>query len=81
MMALVCGKCGSGNVHVEYVQTGARTSTKKKGCLHSMGRWLLIICTLGLWYIFGKKKSTSKTKMQNAKMAVCNNCGHSWAVR
>lgn len=80
-MALVCGRCGSGNVHVEFVQTGARTSTKKKGCLYTLGRWMLIVCTAGLWLVFGKKKSTSKTKVSNEKRAICDNCGHSWTVR
>lgn len=77
---LKCPKCGSDNVNVQFVQTGANTSTKGKGCLFTLGRWMLIICTLGLWLVFAKKSSKSKTKYKNEKQAVCSSCGHSWKV-
>ncbi len=73
-----CSKCGSKNISFQIVQTGAVTSTKNKGCLYSFGRLFLIVCTCGLWLIFGKKKSTSKTRFTNRKVAVCQNCGHQW---
>ena len=75
-----CPKCGSDNVNVQIVQTGAKTSTKGKGCLFGIGRALLVICTLGLWLVFAKKKAKSKTKFINEKQAVCSNCGNSWKV-
>ena len=75
-----CPKCGSNNVTFQVVQTGAVTRTKKKGCLFGLGRFLLIICTFGLWLIFGKKKEKSKTKFSNEKVAICQNCGHQWRV-
>ena len=74
----VCPKCGSTNISYQVIQTGAVTSTKNKGCLFGIGRMILIICTLGLWYLFGKKKSKSKTKFTNKKVAICQNCGHQW---
>ena len=74
----VCPKCGSTNVSFQVVQTGAITNTKKKGCLFGIGRLILIICTCGLWLLWGKKKSRSKTTYINEKIAVCQNCGHHW---
>ena len=74
----VCPKCGSNNVTFQVVQTGAVTNTKKKGCLFGLGRLLLIVCTCGLWLLFGKKKSKSKTTYTNEKVAICQNCGHQW---
>lgn len=43
-----CPKCGSENVNVQVIQTGAKTSKKGNGCLWSIGRFMLIICTCGL---------------------------------
>jgi len=63
------------------VQTGGVTRTKGKGCLFTIGRWFLIICTLGLWLIFAKKKSKSVTSFEHEKQAVCSNCGNSWTVK
>ena len=77
---LTCRKCGSKNVNVQMLQTAASTSTKGKGCLFTIVRWTLIICTCGLWLLFGKKKSKSKTTFSNQKVAVCSNCGNSWNI-
>ena len=73
-----CPKCGSTNVNFQIVQTGAVTSTKNKGCLYGIGRLLLIVCTCGLWLLFGKKKSKSRTTFSHEKVAVCQNCGYQW---
>lgn len=73
-----CAICGSENVNIQIVQVGAKSSTKGKGCLFTLGRWLLIICTFGLWLIFGKKKAKTKTTFQNRKVAICQNCGNEW---
>lgn len=75
-----CPKCGSENVSVQIMQTNAKTSTKRNGCLWSLARWTLIICTCGLWLLVGKHKSTSKTKFKNQTTAVCQNCGNRWNV-
>lgn len=75
-----CPKCGSENVNIQMIQEGATSKTRNKGCLYSLGRGLLILCTLGLWCIFGKKKSKTKTTFKNKKVAVCQNCGNEWDV-
>lgn len=77
---MTCPKCGSDKVNVNVVQTSATSSTKKKGCLFGIGRVILIICTGGLWLIFGKKKAKTKTSFTNATKAVCQNCGNTWNV-
>jgi len=74
----VCPKCGSSNISFQVVQTGAVTNTKKKGCLFGIGRLILIVCTCGLWLLFGKKQSKSKTTISTEKIAICQNCGHQW---
>lgn len=73
-----CPNCGSENVNIQMVQVGAKSKTKKKGCLFTIGRWLLIIFTFGLWLVFGKKKAKTKTTFQNKKVALCQNCGNEW---
>ena len=42
---MTCPKCGSENVTLQIVQTGGKTQNKGGGCLWSIGRWTLIICT------------------------------------
>lgn len=74
----ICPKCGSGRVNFQIVQTGAVTRTKNKGCLYGIGRLILIVCTCGLWLLFGRKKSTSRTRITNEKVAICQNCGYQW---
>ena len=73
-----CPKCGSNHISFQVIQTGATTRTKEKGCLYSLGRLILIVCTLGLWLVFGRKKSKSKTTFTNKKVAICQNCGYQW---
>ena len=68
-------------MQVQIVQTSASTSTKGKGCLFGIGRLFLIICTGGLWLLFGKKKYKSRTTYSNEKHAVCSNCGYSQAIK
>jgi len=75
---MICSKCGSENVSIQIIQIGASSSTKGKGCLFTLGRWLLIICTFGLWLIFAKKKAKTKTKFKHKKVAICQNCGEEW---
>ena len=69
---MVCPKCGSDNIQI--VQGDSRV--RESGCLWSIGRGLLIICTLGLWKIIGRRKGKLKTKT----LAVCVNCGHKWKI-
>lgn len=78
--ALSCPRCGGQNISIQVVQTRAKTRTKGNGILHWFGRSMLIICTAGLWLLVAKRKSVSKTKITNEKLAVCQACGHSWTV-
>ena len=78
---MTCPKCGSANVHVQIVQTGATTRTKGKGCLYSIFRFVLVVCTCGLWLLLGRKKVKSRTTYTTEKCAVCSSCGRSWTVK
>ena len=75
---MICRRCGGTNVTVQYVQIGAVTHTKKKGCLYGIGRLALIWATCGGYLLIGRLKSKSKTNFENEKRAVCSSCGHSW---
>lgn len=75
---MVCKKCESENVSIQMVQTSAKSKTKGKGCLFTLGRWVLIICTCGLWLIFAKKKARTKIQFKNEKIAICQACGFEW---
>lgn len=78
---LCCKQCGSGNVTVQFVQTGAETRHRKNGCLWKIGRLTLIVFTFGLWLLVGKRSGKSGTTFHNDKVAVCHNCGHSWKIK
>lgn len=73
---MVCPKCNSERVNVQVVTD--KVKTNKTGILHSCGRLLLILCTVGLWLLVPKRKENSK--MVNSKLAVCQDCGHSWKI-
>lgn len=77
---MTCPKCGSENVLVTNEQVGGKTKTKKTGCLPKMGRAMMMICTFGLWGIFGKKKERSSTSFKNKTVGICQSCGHRWNV-
>ena len=67
-----CKKCGSENIQV----VAGNSSASGKGCLWSIGRFILIICTAGLWLIIGGRKGKITTKTR----AVCLNCGNKWNI-
>lgn len=75
-----CPKCESDNVNVQIEQISGKTSVRKTGCLWSIGRLFLIICTCGLWLLIGKRKGTNKTKFKNKTVAICQNCGNKWYI-
>ncbi len=77
---MVCPKCKSENVTVTMEQTGGKTRTRNTGCLWTLGRWFLILCTCGLWLLVGRRKSTGNTKFKNKTVALCQNCGHKWYI-
>ena len=66
---MICPKCNSENVNVMLEQVSGKTRTRGMGCLWTLIRWFLIICTLGLWLLIGKRKGTSNTKFKNQTVA------------
>jgi hypothetical protein len=66
---VICPKCNSNNVNV-VMDTAQKI--KKSGCLWTLGRWTLILCTAGLWLIVPKRIGHTKSK----SVALCQNCGH-----
>lgn len=77
---MVCPKCKSENVTVTTEQVGGKTKANNMGCLWTLGRWTLILCTCGLWLLVGKRKGTGNTSFKNQTVAVCQNCGNKWKV-
>lgn len=77
---MICPKCGSSNVNVSVQQTSAKTKQRKMGCLWSIGRAFLIVCTCGLWLLVGRRSGTSTTKFKSETVAVCQECGNRWTV-
>ena len=75
-----CPRCGSLNILVTSEQLSAKTRERGPGCLWRIGRTLLIICTLGLWLLVGRRRGTAKTKFKNQTVAICQNCGKRWKV-
>lgn len=75
-----CAKCGGEHVKITMQQVGAKTRTKKMGCLWSLGRLFMICMTCGLWLLVGKRHRTGNTKFIHKKYAVCQDCGYSWRV-
>lgn len=74
-----CPMCGSTNVDISFVQTGASTITRNPGAPTKVGRKAMKASTLGLWGLTGKRTGYSSTAFYNQKMALCKDCGHSWA--
>ncbi|HNX14756.1 MAG TPA: hypothetical protein PK854_10375 [Oscillospiraceae bacterium] len=75
-----CPRCGSLNLLVTTEQLSAKTRERAPGCLWSIGRALLIICTCGLWLLVGRRRGTAKTKFKNQTVAICQSCGNQWRV-
>jgi hypothetical protein len=75
-----CPKCGSVNINVVLEQASSKTKSRNMGCLWSIGRLFLILCTCGLWLIIGARIGTHKTKYNNRKVALCQNCGRKWYI-
>lgn len=75
-----CPKCKSENVSVTLEQISGKTKNRNMGCLWTIVRWTLIICTCGLWLLIGKRKETGNTKFKSKTIALCQNCGYKWGV-
>ncbi len=81
MAKIICSRCQSENVVVRLEQTEAKTKNKKRGCLTMLGRWTLILCTFGLWFLVPKFKGKSNTKFKSQTVAICQSCGNTWQVK
>lgn len=75
---MICRMCGSSKVTVGVEQISSKTRTRNMGCLWAMGRFLLIMCTCGLWLLVGRRSRTSNTRHKNLRYAICQDCGHKW---
>ena len=79
---MVCPKCNSENVNVQIEQVSSKTKKHGNGfggIVNNTARAATAVCTLGVSNLFWKKsKGGEKTKVENKKVCVCQNCGHSW---
>lgn len=78
----ICPRCGSRDVSVQLIQTGAKTKKYGNGFgghIHNVDRAVLGIATLGASNLFIKKrKGIEKTKMKTERVFICQNCGHTF---
>ena len=79
---MVCPKCNSENVNVQIEQVSSKTKKHGNGCggiVNNTARAATAVCTLGMSNLVWKKsKGGEKTTVENKKVCVCQNCGHSW---
>ena len=71
-----CKKCNSTNVMVQNV---SKVKTKRRGLIGWFIWLMLAVCTCGLIIII-PLLTNSKVKTKNRAMAICQNCGNTWAV-
>ena len=79
---MVCPKCNSENVNVQIEQVSSKTKkhgTGFGGIVNNTARAATAVCTLGMSNLVWKKSNGGeKTTVENKKVCVCQNCGHSW---
>jgi len=75
-----CPKCKSENINVTLEQISGKTKNSNMGCLWTVGRWCLIICTCGLWLLVGRRKEKGNIKFKNKTVAICQTCGNRWQI-
>ena len=81
---MTCPKCGGENVTIQMEQVS--TKTKKSGVgfgghMNNFARGITAVSTLGLSNLVWKKSTgTEKSKVENKKLCLCQNCGHSWYI-
>ena len=79
---MVCPKCNSENVNVQIEQVSSKTKKHGNGfggIVNNTARAATAVCTLGMSNLVWKKsKGVEKTTVENKKVCVCQNCGHSW---
>lgn len=79
-----CPKCKSNNVKVQMVEVGSTTKRRGVGLLgstYNAVRGVTSFATLGIaGKILPKAEGKNKTKVNTEKVAICQECGHSWKV-
>lgn len=80
MKKLKCKKCKSHNIVIQAV--GVEVKKKKGWKYWLLGGWIIDILSWifllfwrAIYAIFRKK-----TKIETQKIAICQNCGHSWKL-
>lgn len=76
--SIVCPTCGSHNIDITFIQSGAKTRTKNIGAPTKLGRKAMKKATFGLWGLTGSRKEYSSVSYKNQKTAICKDCGYSW---
>ncbi len=75
----ICPNCGSRNVVIQMVETGAKTKNYGNGLggnLHNAGRTILSVGTLGISDLFVKRRhGESKTAIKTERVCICQDCG------
>lgn len=84
MGGLKCPKCKGKDISVQMVEVGSKTKKSGNGLVgntYNAARGLVGVVTLGLSnIILPKAKGKEKTKNKLEKIAICQNCGHSWEI-
>jgi len=79
---LRCPKCRSTNISIQFVEVGSKTKRSGTGLIgntYNAARGIASIATLGIaGKILPKAEGKNKTTVNNVKMAICQDCGHSW---
>lgn len=82
---MVCPKCGSENVTIQIEQVGSKTKKHGNGIggiANNTARALTAVCTFGMSNLVWKKsKGGEKTKIENQKICICQDCGSSWELK
>lgn len=82
---LKCPKCKKTNIQLQMIETGSKTKKSGVGLVgnvYNTARGVAGIATLGLAKaVMPKATGKEKTKNNLVKMALCQNCGHSWEVK
>ena len=82
---LRCPKCKGHEIQVSMVEVGSKTKKSGVGLggnVYNAARGITNIATLGIaGKILPKATGKEKTKNDLVKMAICQNCGHSWEMK
>ncbi len=82
--SLKCLKCKASNINVQMVNSEMSTKRNSVGLFghaHNAVRGVASVATLGLaGKVISKAEGKNKTKVKMQKVAICQNCGHSWKL-